>query len=81
MKKTIITIALAAMLAGCSTNRNTEPLPERTNYDIASWNAFCAATGHDTADSSAETLNEYLDTWCGSAPEEAALSRYTATQP
>lgn len=75
MKKPLIVIALAAVLAGCSTIRNTEPLPERLDYPI-SWNAFCAARGHDLADRSTETVNEYLDTWCGSVEEETALSAH-----
>lgn len=72
MKKTLIIIALAAALAGCRTARESEPLPERTGYGI-SWNAFCAARGHEPGDNSPAVLDEYLDTWRGTAEEEKAL--------
>lgn len=71
MKKAII-IALAATLAGCTTTKNYEPLPERTNYEF-SWGSFCESRGYDVSDRSGRAYDEYLDTWCGSTEEETAL--------
>lgn len=38
-----------------------------------SWNAFCDARGYDRNDNTYLTMNEYLDTWCGSVEEENAF--------
>lgn len=71
MKKSIIPLAIATIvLAGCTTNRTA--IADR--YETISWNAFCDARGFDRADKSEATVNEYLDAWCGSADEEAALT-------
>lgn len=72
MKKATIIIALAATLAGCTTTRNYEPLPERTNYEF-SWCSFCESRGYDVADRNGQAYDEYLDTWVGSTEEETAL--------
>lgn len=70
MKRTILTLALAALLfTGCHTS---QAALDARRADT-SWAAFCAARGHDLDDNTYSTLNEYLDTWCGSADEEAAL--------
>ena len=70
MKKYIITLALAsALLTGCSSNKVAL---DNLRGEI-SWNAFCDARGYDRADNTYSAVNEYLDTWCGSVDEEAAL--------
>jgi len=70
MKKYIITLALAtALLTGCTSNKVAL---ENLRGEI-SWNAFCDARGYDRADNTYSAVNEYLDTWCGSVDEEAAL--------
>ncbi len=72
MKKTILTLMLvSALLAGCTAMRKTADL-EATRDDL-SWTAFCADRGHSLHDRSPETINEYLDSWCGSADEEAVF--------
>lgn len=72
MTKAILTLVIsAAILAGCTSLRNTSDL-EAARADL-SWTAFCADRGHSLRDRSQETLDEYLDTWCGSADEEAAF--------
>ncbi len=38
-----------------------------------SWSAFCAKRGYDLNDNSDQTTTEYLETWCGSDAEKAAL--------
>lgn len=71
MKKYIITIALATVvLTACTSNRSAIASAPET----ISWNAFCAARGFDRIDKSETAVNEYLDAWCGSADEEAALT-------
>lgn len=72
MKKAISAIAILSLLilTGCKSAQAT--LQERR--DSVSWSAFCAARGYDTADSTGETVNEYLDTWCGTSEEEDALT-------
>ncbi|WP_279113330.1 MULTISPECIES: lipoprotein [Bacteroidales] len=70
MKKYIITLALAtALLTGCTSNKVAL---ENLRGEI-SWNAFCDARGYDRTDNTYTAVNEYLDTWCGSVDEEAAL--------
>ncbi len=71
MKKTIISLALAAILMpGCSTTKRN--LDERRAY--ISWIAFCANRGYSINDNTFDVTNEYLDTWCGSVDEEAAFT-------
>lgn len=70
MKKVTITLALvAALLTGCKSNKVAL---EQLRADV-SWSAFCAARGYDINDNTYPVINEYLDTWCGSVYEEAAL--------
>lgn len=71
MKKTvlILSLAIAAALAGCHSN---ESALQARRADV-SWRAFCAARGYDLNDNTYQATDEYLDTWCGSADEEAAF--------
>lgn len=70
MKKVTITLTLvAALLTGCKSNKVAL---EQLRADV-SWSAFCAARGYDINDNTYPVINEYLDTWCGSVDEEAAL--------
>lgn len=70
MKRTILTLAIfAAALTGC---RSSQSATADARAGI-SWAAFCAARGYDPAVSTYDVVNEYLDTWCGSAAEERAL--------
>lgn len=71
MKKTILSATILLLIlpsAGCAPVR--QPLPERPEI---SWEAFCAARGYNTDDRSEDTLDEYLDTWRGSAEEDSVL--------
>lgn len=71
MKKTILSVTILLLIlpsAGCAPVRR--PLPERPEI---SWEAFCAARGHNATDRSEDTVNEYLDTWRGSAEEDSVL--------
>lgn len=73
MKKTILSATILLLIlpsAGCAPVR--QPLPERPEI---SWEAFCAARGYNTDDRSEDTLDEYLDTWRGSAEEDSVLIR------
>jgi hypothetical protein len=72
MKKVtiIISIAIAAMMTGCS--NSSKPISDEERSDI-SWNAFCDAYGYDRNTGSSIAISEYLDTWCGSVDEEAAF--------
>lgn len=70
MKKYILILSLATvLLTGCKTNRVAL---DNLRAEI-SWNAFCDARGYDRNDNTYLTINEYLDAWCGSVDEEAAL--------
>ncbi len=74
MKKYIILIALSvAVLTGCTTNKLAS-VSDEVRGEI-SWNAFCAARGYDRNDNTYLTVNEYLDTWCGSVDEENAFNK------
>lgn len=68
-KATIIFAFMAALLTGCKSNKVAL---EQLRADV-SWSAFCAARGYDINDNTYPVINEYLDTWCGSVDEEAAL--------
>lgn len=69
MKKIILILTIIALLTACKTQQSA--LDELRAE--ASWTAFCAYHGYDTTDSTYDVTNEYLDTWCGSSLEEAAL--------
>lgn len=70
MKKYIIALTLVSLLlTGCKTSEQVKQ--ERREY--VSWIAFCATRGHDINDNTHSTINEYLDTWCGSVEEEEAF--------
>lgn len=70
MKKAILTLTIvAATISGCKSS----PAALESRRAEISWSAFCAARGYDLNDNTYPTLNEYLDTWCGSAEEDAAL--------
>ena len=71
MKKAtiIIAIAVAAILTGCTTVKNTTD----EQRDYISWVAFCANRNYNINDNTGEVINEYLDTWCGSVEEEEAF--------
>lgn len=70
MKKIIIALAIiAAALSGCKTNKVAL---DAFRAEV-SWNSFCAARGYDLNDNTYLTINEYLDTWCGSVEEENAF--------
>lgn len=72
MKKHMILLCIAAsILAGCATAR-TASVSDKMRCEI-SWNAFCDDRGYDHNDNTSPTVNEYLDTWCGSVNEENAL--------
>lgn len=66
---TFIFAVIAALLTGCKSNKVAL---EQLRADV-SWSAFCAARGYDINDNTYPVINEYLDTWCGSVDEEAAL--------
>lgn len=68
-KATIIFAFMAVLLTGCKSNKVAL---EQLRADV-SWSAFCAARGYDINDNTYPVINEYLDTWCGSVDEEAAL--------
>lgn len=76
MKKIVFIIAiLSTLLASCKT-MNPEsniviPAREETH---PSWGKFCEARHYDINTTDSEIINEYLDTWCGSAEEEQALN-------
>lgn len=74
MKKYIIILGIVtSMLAGCTTNKLASVSDEMRGE--ISWNAFCDARGYDRNDNNYLTVNEYLDTWCGSVDEENAFSK------
>lgn len=72
-KKTSFVILALALLAGCTTNKLAS-VSDELRGEI-SWNAFCDAHGYDRNDNTYHTVNEYLDTWCGSVDEEKAFSK------
>lgn len=68
-KATIIFAFMAVLLTGC---KSTQASLDSLRAEI-SWSSFCAARGYDLNDNTYQATNEYLDTWCGSVDEEAAL--------
>lgn len=74
MKNKLAFVFLAlVLLAGCTTNKLASVSDEERGE--ISWNAFCAARGYDRNDNTYLTVNEYLDTWCGSVDEENAFNK------
>ena len=72
MKKYIILIALSVAALTACTSTKLASVSDNERGEI-SWNAFCDARGYDRTDNTYTAVNEYLDTWCGSVDEEAAL--------
>ena len=70
MRRLILILAVAAMLASCITSKQATT-DEQRNY--ISWVAFCANRGYNINDNTYQATNEYLDTWCGSVDEEQAF--------
>jgi hypothetical protein len=66
MKLSIFAIAALAIVA-CSCT------PSQSTSEEISWNAFCQQRGYALNDKSDTAVNDYLDTWRGSADEDAAL--------
>ena len=56
-------------LASCHTVRNAND----SRRAQTSWQAFCTAHGYDFNNDTDSILDQYLDTWHGSAAEENAL--------
>lgn len=72
MKRTILTIVtVAAILSGCNSAKLANVTDEERGE--ISWAAFCAARGYDINDHTYPTVNEFLDSWCGSVEEEKAF--------
>lgn len=74
MKKFIITSTLlVASLISCNTTNN---LSEEELHRI-SWKAFCNTFGYNNKldANNQEAINDYLDSWRGSADEEDAFSK------
>lgn len=71
MKRIILTLLIVAALTMTACKSQQSALDQR-RAEI-SWAAFCAARGYALDDNTYQATNEYLDTWCGSAEEEAAL--------
>lgn len=67
----LLTIDALLILSGCSYASVSST--HQAMREDASWNAFCDARGYDRNDDTYPVINEYVDTWCGSADEEAAL--------
>lgn len=61
------------MAAACLLLSKTTEYPASLSPEEISWVEFCKARGHDLDDNSEEVINEYLDTWVGSAVEEKIL--------
>lgn len=76
MKITTITLALASiLLASCKTTTLEANIVIPAREDThPSWGKFCEARHYDINTTDSEIINEYLDTWCGSAEEEQALN-------
>ena len=71
MKATLLIPVIATTLAACCAQHHTT----ESAQSQASWAAFCETRGYDFNNNTDSILNEYLDTWRGSADEEAALTQ------
>lgn len=53
---------------------DAQEIQEQKEMQQASWSAFCEEFGYDERDTdSQEAIDKYLDCWCGSVAEDAAL--------
>lgn len=77
----VMGIAVCALLSVATlwTDRSQEVTSQFTPEEI-SWIEFCKAKGYDVHDHSKETVNEFLDTWRGSAEEERAFNNLPALE-
>ncbi|MCH5234511.1 MAG: hypothetical protein J1E16_04395 [Muribaculaceae bacterium] len=66
----LFALVIILLLTSCSATKQETQLPERPEI---SWEIFQKLKGCKSTKSHAELLNEYLDTWRGSAEEEKAF--------
>ncbi len=71
-KKYIILLTLSIAAITACTSTRLASVSDNVRGEI-SWNAVCGARGYDGNDNTYLTMNEYLDTWCGSVEEENAF--------
>lgn len=71
MKNIIRLSILGIAICGLAAMSMGKPATDRR--EEISWSAFCKSRGYALTDSTSEVINEYLDTWCGSAEEETVL--------
>lgn len=80
MKDSIRISLIGIGIAGCmALAMFLSPTPDRHSSELTpeeiSWIEFCKAKGYSIHANDDTIINEYLDTWCGSAQEEEALTR------
>ena len=77
MKESICILSLGltvALLMGAAMfTAKDRKLPSTLTPEEISWIEFCRANGYDIYTDDDDILNEFLDTWVGSAKEEEAL--------
>lgn len=66
----ILSILAASVLCGCSSAKKIDLDLLRSEL---SWASFCATYGYPLDCITHEAVNQYLDTWRGSVPEEEAF--------
>ena len=81
IRLSIFGFGIAGLMAvACYLPSNTEQLPAALTSDEISWIEFCKARGHDIHDSSDETVEEFLNTWVGSAEEQRVFHNLPAME-
>lgn len=71
---TLAGLAVAGiMAAGMYIPSASQTLPASLTREEISWNAFCLSRGYDPDIHPVDVVDEYLDTWVGSAEEDMAL--------
>lgn len=75
-------IAIAGLMsAACLwTGNNNKEVPAPLTSEEISWNEFCKARGYDCNTNDDEIINEFLDTWVGSAEEKRVFNNLPALE-
>ena len=76
IRLSVFSLAIAGLMAVASTMPpKTNEIPASLTPEEISWVEFCNHKGYDVSTEDDEIINEFLDTWRGSAVEEEAFTR------
>lgn len=81
IRLSIFSIGIAGLMAAaCLMPSKTTELPISPTPEEISWVEFCKARHYDPHTENEDIINEFLDTWIGSADEEKMFNNLPAME-